>query len=215
MKSVLKVFSLVLVALLSACTTTDHNDARQNSATLEQEIYLDGDTLFYKGSMTTNKTAEAMRLLDEYKPSKLFISSPGGDVESSIRLAQHIHANKIDVHLGRLCASSCANYILPAAENVYFAKDSILIWHGGSYQPDANKMFKANHEFLQSWRAMENEFFLAVGVSPFITVCGMEQVSFFDNLLHLLQIKKIIGFTYSLEDIKKFGVTNIHLAEGE
>lgn len=209
----LRFLSFILVGMLGACASTENTQVKSQP---EHDVYMDAGNLFFNGSITAEKTKVALTLFDEHKPQAFYISSPGGDVESAIELAYKVRAEKVAVHIGKVCASSCANYILPAAEKAFLGKDSILVWHGSSYQDDLSKRMRENGEnsdFIASWRKLESDFYSAVGVSPLITVCGVDQVSLSDKFSHLFQIKKIAGFTYSLEDIKKFGVNNIYLKD--
>lgn len=177
-------------------------------------VYIDGTVLKYLGEINAEANDKAFHLYKEHKVDSLFMSSQGGDVMSGMQLANWIAQKDLDVELGNLCASSCANYILAASKKVSVKTNTKLMWHGSSYQQDVNERVAKNEPFFVKWRQGEEAFFTAHHISKYVTICGMDEVSFIDNVAHYLGISKIGGFTYGIEDLKKFGFNNIVLKDG-
>ncbi len=208
-----KICSSILPLILCSCSTVQNN--AQQKLAIADEVYFQEGKVFYIGSITSQKTETALELFDTHKVNSFFITSPGGNVDSAIQLAYRLHSDKVDVHIGKICASSCANYIVPAAAKVFLSKNSLLLWHGSSYQDDVSRQVLENNENYVHWRKLESDFFSAVGITPLVTVCGIDQVTLMDKTLNMLQIKKLAGFTYSLDDLRKFGMNNLITKDGE
>lgn len=60
----------------------------------------------------------------------LTISSAGGEVEFAIWAASILHGAEMNLHVLGSCASSCANYLVPAADRVYIDRISTIMVHG-------------------------------------------------------------------------------------
>lgn len=210
MRYISSVISFAVIFFISSCSSL--NDNQINSKV--NGVYYEDGLVSYIGPIEDKKNIIAFGLFESKDIVGFKISSPGGGVNSGIALANKLRALGIDVYIGKLCASSCANYIIPAARNVIVDYDSTIIWHGSSFQEDASIHFLNGEEEYIAWRNLEIDFFNRVGVSPLLTVCGIDQVSFFDNLLHNLNFRKIAGFTYDIEELKKFGLNNISLKDG-
>ncbi|WP_233081878.1 hypothetical protein [Rheinheimera soli] len=211
MKYILNSFGVLLLLTICACSSVYVESPR--NASVDSDVYFLDGTLFYNGSITSAKNNEAFDLIERNNVESLFINSPGGDVESAIQLSSRVRLHKIDVHIEEFCASSCANYVVPAAKRVFLSKNAILLWHGSSYQDDASESVLSGDEDYKKWRELESKFFSEVGVSPLVTVCGIDQISLTDKALNFLSIKKLAGFTYSLEDLRKFGLNNVAIKE--
>lgn len=63
---------------------------------------------------------------------RIVITSNGGDALVSIQAAELLADSHPDVEVRALCASSCANYIVPVAANLVVQHGSILALHGGA-----------------------------------------------------------------------------------
>ena len=74
------------------------------------------------------------------------ISSTGGSTEPAQEAANYIFINKLNVRIERICASACAEYLLPAAAKIEFVDNPIIAFHGNpimgafleeKYEPEA------------------------------------------------------------------------------
>lgn len=63
----------------------------------------------------------------------LKVRSEGGDTEAGMLLGRFIRSKHLDLEINGLCASSCANYIFPAARRKLIARGSLLAFHGTAY----------------------------------------------------------------------------------
>jgi len=73
----------------------------------------------------------------------LVITSAGGDVDVAIFAAHLVSGMKLDVEVVGRCASSCANYILPAAKRIRVDPFSIVLVHGGPLPPNRESLIEA------------------------------------------------------------------------
>lgn len=60
----------------------------------------------------------------------VYANSKGGHVNTAIEIGQIIHANRSILLISGLCLSSCANYLVPAANQVTIMKNSFVGFHG-------------------------------------------------------------------------------------
>lgn len=68
---------------------------------------------------------------------KLIITSGGGDASETIKAAELLADARPDVEVRAVCASSCANYIVPTALNLTVRPGSILALHGAADHSEA------------------------------------------------------------------------------
>ena len=79
------------------------------------------------------ETADAFLRVVALEPNRvkwLIVDSIGGDVEPAIEMANVIHQHGISIYVDGLCASSCANYLFPAARSRVLGPGAIVAWHG-------------------------------------------------------------------------------------
>ena len=60
----------------------------------------------------------------------LLIDSAGGDALATLELAIEIKANNIEAVVLNRCISSCFNYILPSASQIYLSEGVVMYGHG-------------------------------------------------------------------------------------
>lgn len=99
------------------------------------------DRILYNGN-TTLQLANC--LLEAPSGSRtLAITSSGGNVDIAIYVAELVHGVGLDVEVIGWCASSCANYVLPAAERVILDQHSVVFVHGAPTAPDRDALVAA------------------------------------------------------------------------
>ena len=191
--------------------------ATNHSKVVKSRVYIEDNKLIYIGKIEKTLNEKAFLIYDEsiVKPTTLAITSQGGEVHSGLDLGEWIHEKGINVEVVKGCASSCANYVFLAGKKKILHKDSVLIWHGNSYQSDMNEKVKDGEEYAVIWRKREDEFYKSIGIDAKIAYWGLNDISFFERLMSLIQFSPIIGFDYSIQDMEKLGVTNIYLKDGE
>lgn len=92
---------------------------------------MDGDTLYIEGVIGKRHARQFQQYLGE-GIRRVVINSSGGDVSSSLDIAEAIHANDLVVEARGLCLSSCAAYVWMAGAERYIAPKTILAFHHGS-----------------------------------------------------------------------------------
>ena len=149
------------LAFVTACTTTNDFEGasvtyERSRAALEMPMrsiysgYSDvgeyacnyaGTRIHYNG----NTTLQLVNCLMEAPSGSrtLSITSSGGNVDFGIFAAQVVSAMALDVEVVGWCASSCANYILPAAKRVYVDQHSVVFVHGAPQPPDRGRLVEA------------------------------------------------------------------------
>jgi len=213
-------YTILFILCLGACTTFSEtkNTLADKSVVAKEKVYIDGkNRIHYNGKLDleSNKKILTLYQTSESKPTMLVIKSRGGSVALGIELGLWVHANQLDVMIDSGCASSCANYIFTAGKNKYLSKDSILIWHGSSFQDDMNEQVNLGVEWAVKWRNQDNSFFAKIGVDPKITVYGFDSYSFWDHLISIVLFDPIEGFDYSIADMERLGLKNIQLIDDD
>lgn len=193
---------LLTLLLLSKAIASD-----QTSVSLSE----DGQ-LIYDGKLSADANEALYSLYEstEPKPTVLRITSTGGNVHLGLDVGEWVHRHSLDVEILRGCASSCANYIFTAGHRKMLHPDSGLYWHGSSMSEGVEKEVKkgrVTQGYLDTWQAREKAFYEMIGVNPRIATYG-ESVAF--GLL-----RRYDGWDYSIEDMKKFGVDNVHEIGGQ
>lgn len=208
---------LIIPALAFFLVSCASLESGEDKTTPETKVYLsENNVLHYEGRI--NKDAN-LRIFSLYqslksKPTMLQITSRGGPVLEGIKLGHWVYDNKLDVTVGKGCMSSCANYVFPAGRGKYLYKDSALIWHGNSYQENISEKFKAGEKTAVEFRKVENFFYKKINVHPLLGEYGHKEikVTFWNFLYHYFN--ETLGYDYSIDDMKKFGLTNIQLLDG-
>lgn len=100
-----------------------------------------GQSIHYSG----NTTLQLVNcLLDAPNGAqRLLITSAGGNVDLGIFAAHVLKARALDVEVVGMCMSSCANYILPAAERLFVDQHSAILVHGSGPPPNRDDMIAA------------------------------------------------------------------------
>lgn len=209
-------FILLLLVLLSGCSTLTHDVVSEAEGTFAG---LRDGVLVYEGVITAEANNSLFAAYEgaSDKPTRLMINSKGGEIGVGMVLGNWVFQQQLDVQVDILCASACANYVLPAARVKYLAKDSVLIWHGSAWQKDwdISAEYQAVFDsYLNNMRQQETAFYARIGVDNALTVYGQEYFSFWDALKSLFG-KSPVGFDYALDDLARFGITNIVLLDNE
>ena len=174
------------------------------------------------------------------------INSPGGITDHGIRIGEWIFDHEIDVIVEELCFSSCANYIFTAGKNKIIEKDAIVGWHGSEQQDlfiaagygiTMAELHARNYDEMQDWgphapreskeeyvesmlkydefepHDQEPRFLEKIGVNLYLMVYGIlpDQFDYYYN-----EQTEFGGWTFSIEDMAKFGVHNVtYQGEGD
>lgn len=63
-------------------------------------------------------------------PSLFIVNSGGGSVYDAMKIGYLIKENEVRIVVSEYCASSCANYLIPAAKSIAVLPNSIILMHG-------------------------------------------------------------------------------------
>ncbi len=214
----LKITAMFLILATEGCATkhaSQPSTVSQNGS--KETVYIDSENrLHYHGEFEDKKIDDLFVFYQNAsrKPETLYISSGGGSVELGVKLGTWVHKQGLNVMVGKGCASSCANYVFTAGHKKLLSKDSVLIWHGSSYQDNINEKVESGDPDFVKWRQRDEQFFAMLSIDPKITVYGFDTYSLWDQLSALITFDPIMGFDYSLDDMEKLGVRNIVLVDG-
>lgn len=202
----MKFLPLIFCFLIISCTTV-----RDSSPKHESFVGVKDGNLIYEGKITeASNDAIFVSFRDaKLKPNRLLISSNGGEIGAGMDLAHWVKENSLDVEVIDVCASSCANYVFPAGNTKYLRKDSVLMWHGSAWQSSWD-----SEKNIALMRKKETNFFVDIETDNLLCTYGQSKINFWDYLPKLFG-RGIIGYDYSLADMKKFGLSNIVLIDGE
>lgn len=191
-----------VVLFLSGCATTPIIPD-------VSEISYEGDgVLIFKSDITRSSVDRFFELNEIYPIDKIYISSRGGDVASGIDMGLIVYESRIDVVVDDICASSCANYIFPAASEKYIKKDSLLVWHGSAFQGNFVKAGEISLEY-RSLQKKEYLFYEKIGVNPLIGTLGQNK-----NIRIGIARFYQGDFEYSVDVLNFLGVDNINFLDG-
>lgn len=206
-----KLLIMTLVVLLTACSALAPTN---DTPPPETKVFVDEhNQLHYDGGINEDANLRIFELYQslQTKPNTLEITSKGGSVIEGMKLGNWVFDHQLDVVVGRGCASSCANYVFPAGQKKFLHKDSVLIWHGNSYQDDVSELYAVGNKSALEFRNKENAFYKRINVHPLLGEYGHKDFSIWNRLYHYF--KGTVGYDYSIEDMKKFGITNIQLID--
>lgn len=206
---------LLLLLLVTGCSLSPTEKETPD----ESFAGIQNGQLVYKGKITKEKLGQ---LFDTYenadeKPTRLVISSTGGELSLGLEFGEWVYANQLDVEVERVCASSCANYVLPAGRIKYLNKDSALLWHGSAWQKDweIEDEYRAEFsDYLTRVREKESRLLAKLGVDNVITVYGQLNFGFWDFIRSVIK-GGYMGYDYSLEDMQRFGISDFVLIDDE
>lgn len=208
---------LAFSVLVVGCASL--NDVNESSQSPETYVGIENGMLIYSGGITeiSNNSIFALFNEAEVKPKRLLITSQGGEIDAGLALGQWVKDNNLDVEVIRVCASSCANYVFPAASTKYLRKDSVLLWHGSAWQSNWNVDAKNRESFdkyITEMRQKETDFFENIGIDNLLTTYGQSKFSALDFTQSFFG-KGAVGYDYSIADMEKFGLKNIVLVDAE
>lgn len=146
---------------------------------------IDAHTLLLKGGIERGDDAKLKQM---YAPGTtlLKVRSVGGDSEAAILMGGFIHDKNLDLEVEGGCASSCANYLFPAARHKTIPAGAVLGFHGTMYltalagekemrsqlsasgmPPDeVAKRLPAMVEYINRIAKLESEYTARIGVNP-------------------------------------------------
>lgn len=210
--------------------------------TRNEGIYINQDNeLIYTGTVNLQGFSKLKLLYDSarIKPTVLVITSTGGSDTAGVEMGFWVHENKISVEVPHYCGSACANFVFTAGKQKTLGRHALLIWHGGSHQPNLfaqvdnisnNLPNKGGYQAAYKKDAKCNTgqskedckrvyektlYYGKFRESLFFYKLGVDQnLPYYGQLPHYtrkIDVTLYAGFYYSLEDLKQMGISNIHV----
>lgn len=178
----------------------------------------DYNALHYDGPITQENNQKLFSEFDNAtdKPDLLIISSGGGDIIQGMALGKWVHDHNLNVEVGVVCASSCANYVFPAGNIKFLNKDSVLLWHGSAWQQEweGSEDIEGFSVAINAMRKQETEYYADLEIDNLFTVYGQQIKPLKERFLNYFGYGPD-GFDYSLEDMSSVGINNVILKDGE
>ena len=167
------------------------------------------------------------------------INSGGGITDEGMKIGEWIFDHEIDVIVDEICFSTCANYIFTAGRNKIIEKDAIVGWHGSKQQDPfiaagygitVEELYGRDYDEMKEWGEIppgesreefivhmmmtddyvgidEPEFLDKIGINLYLMVYGMLPDHF---EYYMSEDTYFGGWTFSIEDMAKFGVHNVN-----
>lgn len=101
----------------------------------------DGPLIHYNGA-TTLQLVNCLLAAPE-SADRLVVTSAGGNVDWAIFAANVIKRRNLEVEVVGLCASSCANYLVPVARRFVADRYAAILVHGAPMPPDRERLVEA------------------------------------------------------------------------
>lgn len=176
------------------------------------------DTLYVDGNISKNDDKILSKIIENNLIPiwTISINSGGGDIETAINIGHIIYDKGINIEVRRLCLSSCANYLFPAAKNKIINYGSIIGFHGSPNSDDSKLITTVDgvrtsdpvitDRMFSELRTTDKVFYNKIHVSWMMPLCGQkENIGDPDTGLS----------TYNDKDFAQFGVKNISYTDGE
>ncbi|WP_139139040.1 ATP-dependent Clp protease proteolytic subunit [Alteromonas confluentis] len=178
----------------------------------------DVNALHYDGPINKENNQKVFNDFDNAtdKPDLLVINSGGGDITQGMALGKWVHEHNLNVEVSVVCASSCANYVFPAANKKFLRKDSVLLWHGSAWQQDwaGSEDIEGFSVIINAMRQQETQFYADLEIDNLFTVYGQHVKALKERFLNYFGYGPQ-GFDYSVDDMSRFGIKNVILKDGE
>ena len=222
MKEIPVLFSTI--AMLAGCVTSPLGGNPPVA-----EIHVQGTSIIYRGSISRESNERLFEIVEtsDLTSVTLVITSKGGDALAGMELGRWVFKNGLDVTVTEYCVSSCANYIFPAGKMKTLDSSAAVVWHGGALQKEWNSpcseiprsvlkkglgcsdIEQVQAESLEEFRSTEALFFAEIGVDQRVTVLGQ------DPEYDCRGGSSSLGWYYSIDDLARLGIKNIHIQRGE
>ncbi|MEQ4793208.1 hypothetical protein ABN128_23520 [Klebsiella variicola subsp. variicola] len=184
----------------------------------KMSTHLVFDTLYVDGNISKNDDKVLSEIIENHiiPVRTISINSGGGDIETAINIGSIIYDKGISIEVRRLCLSSCANYLFPAARNKIINYGSIVGFHGSPNSDDSKLITTVDgvttsdpaikDKIFSEIRKTDKLFYNKIHVSWMMPLCGQnENIGDPDTGLS----------TYNEKDFAQFGVKNISYTDGE
>lgn len=115
----MKIFLVSVLLLITFSSTHAMEFSRQDDTVTLQGLIQTGD---YEKFLPLAKNATRV----------LITSSPGGNAEEALKIAEFIETEKIKVQVAGPCMSACASILLLASSSRQIDEHGLLVYHSGT-----------------------------------------------------------------------------------
>lgn len=102
----------------------------RQSCEQKKEVIKINDVSIFCFSGLIEKTDAELAIDEKETFSIAYVNSRGGDVVAAMKLGRKIHNNDAYLIVDGRCDSSCSNYLVPAAKEVYITDNTVITMHG-------------------------------------------------------------------------------------
>lgn len=220
-------FSFITILIL-ICQNASASEPKDNETT---SVKLNENIIYFSGTLTKEAIDKTIQIYNEQKikPTKIVISSDGGDIDLGMDFGEWVFNNHLDIQVNDYCLSSCANYIFPAAKNKLLGERAIVGYHGGASSqsfdlsdinemykdlPDSEQMKKKQEAiegmktYLDRVREKESKFYKRINIPQEISTLGQQGK-------YSKKSESFIGWTYTPDGFMKLGLKNIILTDNK
>ncbi len=212
------IITFMILPALSACAnlsalTNPFTGGRSGECTLKAP-----ETLTLTGS-TDAKMLACIRPKNLGAVTIVKVNSPGGDVDSAMKIGNLLAPLRAEFIVDKQCNSSCANYFLPIARKITLHANALILLHGSI---DIGFAHKAIQDGVNAkvWDAVERQQAYAVkhnihrGWLLYREQYGksdIEQISYLDGQLAWMKKAKIVRMIAVEEHMLRSCLKNVEI----
>lgn len=144
-------------------------------------------------------------------PIELFVvESAGGELRPALAIASEMERLGVDVLVGGVCASSCAQFLFMAGRNKYVLSEGKLLFHGGPIPEASIERMNLPPSAVASLRN-QNEEFVSFYASRSIDMRLLTQPP--EPILRRIQAGEMVMWTWGSDELAGFGVTGVRFEQ--
>ena len=184
MKFMLAFGALALTLLpirFSADEASVESVAQKASCQSHVEYVADSKMALLAGPIDTCMSKQFVNAAKNNDIELVLMSSSGGNIEAAMEIGRTIKANGYPLALSGACFSSCAQYVLPAADRVLMDDTTILGLHGTASSRQkiigARLHEKSQMAFVTSLALKEQDYYAEMGLQPASLFNAHEKIS--------------------------------------
>lgn len=165
-------------------------------------IRAHGDAIELRGQIAADD-GDSLQSLMTPAVRVLRLRSPGGDLQGALAIARLVHERDIDVEIDGLCASACAQLILPAASHVRASNGTLVVLHaaGDGAARAARREGRLVADDRQAARSLAGIVALQDAMDEFLASVGVR--------------KPAMDFMYELSSVSDVKVTFSRIDDGQ
>lgn len=181
------------------------------------EVQVLEDEIAISGYLSEDLVEKIRTLTREHSFSRFRVDVYDGEPQATMQLGYYINRHQLDLVVTGECLGPCANYLFTAAANKYLERGAVVAWFGGALSASWTQQNQSllipgirhvAEQYMDSFLRREIRFFQRIEVEQSITSAGYLESSGCHNVNH-------VGFYYAFPQLLRFGVTDVHTADGD